>query len=155
MTKKYFPIVMILFLAVGGFFIFSNKKPSQKEEVQGTTSEVQEISPVNKPTESEATMSGLQIDANKIYTAVLKTSEGDITIQLNAKQTPVTVSNFVSLAKKNFYNGTVFHRDINLTMNRLKENIRKERLLWPIAVPTPTVASFLSCMPIMLCRKIM
>lgn len=46
------------------------------------------------------------------YTAVLHTSEGDITIKLNDDQTPKTVENFVTLAKKDFYNGVIFHRVI-------------------------------------------
>jgi cyclophilin family peptidyl-prolyl cis-trans isomerase len=54
----------------------------------------------------------MQIDQNKIYSAVIKTSEGDIRINLDAKKTPVTINNFVALAKENFYNGTVFHRVI-------------------------------------------
>jgi len=49
----------------------------------------------------------------KSYTAVLKTSEGDITIQLNENETPKTVENFVSLARKNFYDNTIFHRVIS------------------------------------------
>jgi len=54
----------------------------------------------------------MQIDQNKIYSAVIKTSEGDIRINLDAKKTPVTVNNFVALARENFYNETVFHRVI-------------------------------------------
>lgn len=61
------------------------------------------------PTLPPATME-LNIDMNKIYQAVLKTTAGDITIQLNADKTPITVNNFVTLAKKNFYNDTIFHR---------------------------------------------
>jgi cyclophilin family peptidyl-prolyl cis-trans isomerase len=49
---------------------------------------------------------------NKTYTAILKTSAGEITIELNVKETPITVNNFISLAKNNFYNNTVFHRVI-------------------------------------------
>ena len=45
-------------------------------------------------------------------TAVLRTEKGDITISLNADQTPMTVNNFVTLAKKGFYNKTIFHRII-------------------------------------------
>jgi cyclophilin family peptidyl-prolyl cis-trans isomerase len=52
----------------------------------------------------------MQIDKNKTYSATIKTSEGNITIDLDAKKVPITVNNFVALAKKNFYNGTVFHR---------------------------------------------
>ncbi|PIV00531.1 peptidylprolyl isomerase [Candidatus Shapirobacteria bacterium CG03_land_8_20_14_0_80_39_12] len=50
------------------------------------------------------------IDIKKEYQAVLKTDVGDIKIQLNAKETPITVNNFVYLAKNNFYNNTIFHR---------------------------------------------
>lgn len=52
------------------------------------------------------------IDKTKQYNAVLKTSEGDIKIKLNADTTPVTVNNFVYLAKRNYYNDTIFHRVI-------------------------------------------
>lgn len=48
----------------------------------------------------------------KSYLAVLKTSEGDIAIQLNENETPKTVENFISLAEKNFYDNTIFHRVI-------------------------------------------
>ncbi len=54
----------------------------------------------------------MQIDQNKTYTAILKTSEGDITIDLDTKRVPITVNNFVVLSRDGFYNGTVFHRVI-------------------------------------------
>jgi peptidyl-prolyl cis-trans isomerase B (cyclophilin B) len=52
------------------------------------------------------------IDFNKKYTATIKTAKGDIVLELYAKDAPVTVNNFVSLAKKGFYNGLTFHRII-------------------------------------------
>ncbi len=55
----------------------------------------------------------LEIDVNKSYVAVLHTSEGDIEIAFTEKETPITVNNFVSLARKNFYDGTIFHRVID------------------------------------------
>jgi peptidylprolyl isomerase len=54
----------------------------------------------------------MQIDQNKSYQEVMHTTEGDITLVLNAKVTPVTVNNFVFLARKGFYNNTIFHRVI-------------------------------------------
>jgi len=54
----------------------------------------------------------MQTDTSKTYKAVLSTSEGDITISLYADKTPVTVNNFVSLSKKDFYNNLIFHRVI-------------------------------------------
>ena len=53
---------------------------------------------------------GMAIDPSKQYTAVLHTTEGDVTIALDAKQAPKTVNSFVYLACKGFYNGTTFHR---------------------------------------------
>lgn len=52
------------------------------------------------------------IDAAKKYTATLKTGAGDIVVELNAKEVPITVNNFVFLAREKFYDGTIFHRTI-------------------------------------------
>jgi cyclophilin family peptidyl-prolyl cis-trans isomerase len=52
----------------------------------------------------------MTIDQNKTYTALIKTSMGDITVALNAKDAPVTVNNFVFLARDHFYDGVIFHR---------------------------------------------
>jgi cyclophilin family peptidyl-prolyl cis-trans isomerase len=54
----------------------------------------------------------MQIDPRKQYTAVMHTSKGDIRIQLFAEQAPITVNNFVFLAREGFYNNTTFHRVI-------------------------------------------
>ena len=43
---------------------------------------------------------------------VIKTSEGNITLQLFADKAPVTVANFLSYVDSGFYKGTVFHRVI-------------------------------------------
>ena len=52
------------------------------------------------------------IDVNKKYTATIKTAKGDLVLELYPKDAPVTVNNFVSLARKGFYNGVTFHRVI-------------------------------------------
>lgn len=44
--------------------------------------------------------------------AILHTSLGDITIELHIEDTPRTAQNFIDLAKKNFYDNTIFHRAI-------------------------------------------
>jgi len=48
----------------------------------------------------------------KNYTAILHTEAGDIEIALKSEMTPKTVENFITLAQKNFYDGTIFHRVI-------------------------------------------
>jgi len=42
---------------------------------------------------------GMAIDPNKKYTAVFHTDKGDFTVELFAKEAPVTVNNFVFLAR--------------------------------------------------------
>lgn len=44
--------------------------------------------------------------------AVIETSKGTITLTLFADKTPVTVGNFINLARRGFYNGLKFHRVI-------------------------------------------
>lgn len=53
------------------------------------------------------------IEGSRKYSAILDTTAGEIKIELFADKTPLTVSNFVYLAKKGFYNNTIFHRVIS------------------------------------------
>lgn len=43
----------------------------------------------------------------------LQTNHGNITIELDETNTPVTAENFKTYAKNGFYDGTIFHRVIN------------------------------------------
>ncbi len=43
---------------------------------------------------------------------LLKTSKGDIEIELNAEKAPNTARNFLEYVNSGFYNGTIFHRVI-------------------------------------------
>lgn len=45
--------------------------------------------------------------------AIIKTNFGEITVKFYAEESPVTVNNFLNLAKSGFYNGTKFHRVMN------------------------------------------
>ena len=45
-------------------------------------------------------------------TAVISTNYGDITVQLFPEQAPKTVENFVTLARRGYYDGVNFHRVI-------------------------------------------
>ena len=52
------------------------------------------------------------IDAAKTYTATITTNKGDYTAALDAKNAPVTVNNFVVLARYHFYDASPCHRII-------------------------------------------
>ena len=46
-------------------------------------------------------------------TAVIKTTMGDITVQLYPEEAPKAVENFLTHAKNGYYDGIIFHRVIN------------------------------------------
>ena len=52
------------------------------------------------------------IDPTKTYTAEMLTNKGAMTIALDAIGAPVTVNNFVFLARWHYYDGIIFHRII-------------------------------------------
>ncbi len=60
----------------------------------------------------------MQIDPKKDYSATIKTSCGTIELELFAEQTPITVNNFVTLARDGFYDGLTFHRVVRGFMNQ-------------------------------------
>lgn len=89
MNKKLLLFVIFVVIIIGSLlFLFINMK-KRTANVKTTASQGKKLS------------------------AVLHTEKGDITISLNTDQTPNTVNNFVTLAKKGFYNKTIFHRVIN------------------------------------------
>lgn len=51
-------------------------------------------------------------DTTKKYTAHMETEKGTLVLELFARDVPLTVSNFVSLATQGYYDGTTFHRVI-------------------------------------------
>jgi len=54
-----------------------------------------------------------ELSKDKTYQAKMITDKGEMLFDLHADKTPVTVNNFVFLAKQGFYNNTIFHRVIN------------------------------------------
>ena len=53
------------------------------------------------------------LDTSKSYRARIKTERGEIVAELYADKAPLTVENFVYLARSGFYDGTTFHRVIS------------------------------------------
>ncbi len=117
----------LVIAAILVFFNFKmNQVPSKSEkivspQVPQAVLGTEEVNPAPTPMPPRSTPSGeivrkypapppMTIDKTKAYFAVLKTGLGDIKIALDAKTTPITVNNFVFLARNRFYDGLVFHR---------------------------------------------
>ena len=52
------------------------------------------------------------IDTGKQYTATIEMEKGNLVLELFARDVPVTVNNFVFLARDGYYDGSTFHRVI-------------------------------------------
>jgi cyclophilin family peptidyl-prolyl cis-trans isomerase len=52
----------------------------------------------------------MTINKDHTYTATIKTAKGDIVLQLDPKNAPIAVNNFVFLAQQKWYDGTYFWR---------------------------------------------
>ena len=50
---------------------------------------------------------------NKMTQVTIKTSVGEIQLELNDEKAPITVENFKTIASSGYYEGTIFHRVIN------------------------------------------
>lgn len=99
--------LLLSFLSLLVLIITGCNQQSEFTKVDVVDSQKQEVKMdkvMSRPT--------MMLNQEKGYEATLKTELGDIVISLNSKETPITVNNFVYLAKNNFYNNTVFHRTI-------------------------------------------
>lgn len=121
MIKKDIAILTILLLLViGAMFIRSQSEKGSLTSDSGMKLSDVEIEQQDKDSgkggdntmTDTAKAPAMEIDEKAQYSAVLKTSMGSMTVKLYAQDTPMTVNNFVVLAEKGFYNGTIFHRII-------------------------------------------
>jgi len=85
-------------------------KPSGRSSA-GEPAQGQEQGQTQGATE-EANQKQLENLAEQFDGAIIKTNLGDITVKFYTKESPITVNNFLNLAKAGFYNGTKFHRVI-------------------------------------------
>jgi cyclophilin family peptidyl-prolyl cis-trans isomerase len=99
-------IIFVIVIALNDKTTGKGKPPSLLEEPK----KEEDIKMENKQSIQPPT--GVSLDVTKKYKVVLKTTEGDITIEVNHLDTPLASTNFVYLARLGFYNDVIFHRVI-------------------------------------------
>jgi cyclophilin family peptidyl-prolyl cis-trans isomerase len=108
--------VVIVFIIIAGFtFYYCEKKTTSSENNNiAISGEINTTSTTSNTVNNKEIKNNMEntFDKNKNHTAILHTTDGDITIEFTSQATPVTVENFVNLAKKGFYDNTIFHRVI-------------------------------------------
>lgn len=106
-------IVLILIFLKSGKEEKMTDQANQSDSITEVTEKLASPSASEvKPEETREAEDSEQLNAEKDYHALLKTAKGDIKIKLNVDKTPKTAGNFITLSKKGFYDGLVFHRTI-------------------------------------------
>ena len=101
----------IILLALITFISCSNESDTLNESVQLNTNEQEgDVLSNNKVYDS---MPEMNIDISKKYSAVIKTSMGDMSIEFFTEDTPLTVNNFINLSRDGYYDNVIFHRVIS------------------------------------------
>ena len=100
-----------IFLVLGGLLLILVLAGCSSAKAEPT------VIPTPKPThlpiaKQYSSPPPMSIDPEKAITAVMHTSQGDITFELFASEAPNTVNNFVFLAQDGYYNDIIFHRII-------------------------------------------
>lgn len=118
--------------------------PTNNDQSNQATTSTQTENQVPITNQKEPTMKTLQ-DFAKITAkeVVITTTKGDITIALYADKVPLTVTNFLTLAKQGFYNGIKFHRIIPDFMAQVGDPLTKDdtkKDLWGTGGPGYTIA---------------
>ena len=102
--KKYI-LVLIILVSCGGSDSLSETSDTTILESTTTLGEVME--------KTYTDQHDMTIDESKNYTALIKTTLGDMKVEFFTKDAPITVNNFVTLAKDGYYDGVIFHRVIS------------------------------------------
>jgi len=109
-------ILVIVVIVLTIFAITKNPTDKSVQEPALITSDInttnQTSSTKIQPESNNLEKLNMEINTNIDYTAIIETSMGIVKIDLFEKETPNTVNNFVTLAKKGFYDGLIFHRVI-------------------------------------------
>ena len=101
----------IIFLTLITLISCSNESETLNESVQLNTNEQEgDVLSNNKVYDS---MPEMNIDISKEYSAVIKTSMGDMSIEFFTEDAPLTVNNFINLSKDGYYDNVIFHRVIS------------------------------------------
>ena len=108
MTKNILAaLVVVMFLSVGGC---SSETISTATPTEPPTTA--SPGPASTPVLTATPLVIDIVDPGKQYTATIETEKGNIVLELFASDVPITVSNFIHLARQGYYDNTTFHRVI-------------------------------------------
>jgi cyclophilin family peptidyl-prolyl cis-trans isomerase len=101
----------VLCLLLVGAAALKVKSPTEAQDPSALKVDVQEAQELDSEEGQDGPLLALE-PGNVNPRAILTTTMGEMEVELFMDKAPITVSNFIDLAKKGFYNGLHFHRVI-------------------------------------------
>lgn len=114
--KKISLFILIILIVIIGYFLWHGKAQAPGSQVTPSVADNSSTNSNTNNSNKEKDVTNLQfpgvLPADQIEgkKAVISTAKGTIEFELYADKAPKTVSNFIYLAGKGFYNGLTFHR---------------------------------------------
>lgn len=102
-------VIVVIVIISGAFFVMNKNTSSNSLTPTPEPTAMPMIEPSPTATASPSATSTPTINT-KAKSATIKTSKGNITLDLYPNDAPKTVANFVTKAKEGFYNNLTFHR---------------------------------------------
>jgi cyclophilin family peptidyl-prolyl cis-trans isomerase len=110
----YVTTIMAIVILIPAIFFLAGCKQDQTTQ-NDTAADTKEVSEEEKTSESSDEVSSDDKAAENKGgnpVVILKTSKGDIKIELDKENAPISVDNFLTYVEDGFYDGTIFHRVI-------------------------------------------
>ena len=112
-------VVAFALFSIGGTYLATKGSSNSAATTPTTTPTTTATSSAKvTPMPSMAPTPTAPADAVSAHQVKLSTTMGDITLNLYPADAPLAVTNFVTLGKRGYYNGTIFHRVIKGFMNQ-------------------------------------
>ncbi len=111
----YVTTIMAIVILIPAIFFLAGCKQDQTTQ-NDTAADTKEVSEEEKTSESSDEVSSDDKAAEnkgENPVVIIKTSKGDIKIELDKENAPISVDNFLTYVEDGFYDGTIFHRVIN------------------------------------------
>ncbi len=110
--KRVYNAAGVAAFATGDFELAEKYLKLARQNVIGDTGKafLENIPHYKEACAKEKKIRAAEATADDLPRVLLKTSKGDIEVELFENEAPIAVANFISLVEKGFYNGLLFHR---------------------------------------------
>lgn len=120
MNKISITAIVLIVVAIGVWIVSTSSSTTPPPapdttttEPYGTTTVDETIPDVATPANTSTSTPSASVTKNNMHRVTIETNMGTIQFETYDADAPKTAANFVNLANKGFYNGTIFHRVID------------------------------------------